>query len=98
MDDEFLINILVAGKRYPITIRRSEEETFRSAAKWIDKKIVAYQERCEVPLDKQDVLALIALQSVVEQLNMEQKLDESPMNAKIQEWNDALERYLKENK
>lgn len=96
MDDEFLINILVAGKRYSITIRRDEEEVFRKAAKWIDKKIMAYQSMYETPLEKQDILALIALQAIVEQLEMERKNDTSPFEIKIQELNNELEKYLKD--
>ena len=93
MDDEFLINILVAGKRYSIMIRRDEEEMFRKAAKWIDKKVMAYQGKYETPLEKQDILALIAL---VEQLEMEEKNDMSPFEEKIQELDNELEKYLKD--
>lgn len=96
MDDEFLINILVAGKRYSIMIRRDEEEMFRKAAKRIDKKVMAYQGKYETPLEKQDILALIALQAVVEQLEMEEKNDMSPFEEKIQELDNELEKYLKD--
>ena len=96
MDDEFLINILVAGKRYSIMIRRDEEEMFRKAAKWIDKKVMAYHGKYETPLEKQDILALIALQAVVEQLEMEEKNDMSPFEEKIQELDNELEKYLKD--
>ncbi len=98
MDEEFLINILVAGKRYSITIRRDEEEIFRKAAKWIDRKIMTYQSKYEIPLEKQDILALIALQAIVEQLEMEEKNDESLFEMKIRELNNELERYLKDTK
>ena len=32
MDEEFLINIVIAGKKYPLTIKRHEEELARAAA------------------------------------------------------------------
>ena len=44
MDEEFLINIVIAGKKYPLTIKRHEEELARAAAtgsilrsRWIRK-------------------------------------------------------------
>lgn len=30
MDEEFLINIVIAGKKYPLTIKRHEEELARA--------------------------------------------------------------------
>ena len=39
MDEEFLINIVIAGKKYPLTIKRHEEELARAAADQINSKI-----------------------------------------------------------
>ena len=57
---------------------------------------MAYQGKYETPLEKQDILALIALQAVVEQLEMEEKNDMSPFEEKIQELDNELEKYLKD--
>ena len=37
MDEEFLINIVIAGKKYPLTIKRHEEELARAAADQISR-------------------------------------------------------------
>ena len=44
MDDEkFNIHLNVAGKYYPLTIKRRDEGTVRQAAKLINEKINTYQ-------------------------------------------------------
>ena len=40
MDEEFLINIVIAGKKYPLTIKRHEEELARAAADQDRKSVV----------------------------------------------------------
>lgn len=44
MDEEFLINIVIAGKKYPLTIKRHEEELARAAADQINSKILQYRQ------------------------------------------------------
>lgn len=95
MDDEFLINIWVAGRRFPMTIRRDEEESFRVAAKLIDQKILKYRDKYGTQLDTQSLLALIALQSYVEQIDLEKKSADSFFETKIRDLNGELETYLK---
>ena len=47
MDEEFLINIVIAGKKYPLTIKRHEEELARAAADQINSKILQYRQHFE---------------------------------------------------
>ncbi len=95
MNDTFLIHIEIAGKRYPITIKRNEEEIMRAAAKQINLKILQYQNKYGTRLDIKDLLAIIALQLSVENLTLEEKHDTSPFEEKIQELNRELDKYLK---
>ena len=44
MDDKFLINIEIAGTKYPLTINRQEEEVVRAAAAQINSKILQYRQ------------------------------------------------------
>ena len=37
---DFPLTLVVDGRKYPITIKKSEEEAFRSAAKTIDNKSI----------------------------------------------------------
>ena len=85
MDEKFLIHIEIAGRRYPITIRRDEEEIMRAAARQIDKKLLQYQSKYDSVYTTRDWLALI-----------EEKQDTSPFEKKIRELTDELDRYLKD--
>lgn len=78
-----------------MTIRRDEEESFRVAAKLIDQKILKYRDKYGTQLDTQSLLALIALQSYVEQIDLEKKRADSFFETKIRDLNGELETYLK---
>ena len=62
MDEEFLINIVIAGKKYPLTIKRHEEELARAAADQINSKILQYRQHFAVEVDTKDLLAMVAFQ------------------------------------
>ena len=56
------INIVIAGRTYPLSVNNTkEEEGMRKAATAINKLISMYEENYAVS-DKQDVLAMCALQ------------------------------------
>ena len=55
------IKVNIAGRVYPLTINREEEESVRLAAKRIEDSIKVFQENYAVK-DKQDLLAMTALQ------------------------------------
>jgi cell division protein ZapA (FtsZ GTPase activity inhibitor) len=57
------IKIAIAGRTYPLTIKREKEEFLRKAAKLIDEKIRDYEQNYSVR-DKQDLLAMCALHFV----------------------------------
>ena len=95
MDDKFLINIVIAGKKYPLTIRRQEEELARAAADQINTKILQYRQHFAAEVDTKDLLAMVAFQLSMQNLELEGKNDTSPFTDKIQELTTALESYLK---
>ncbi len=56
------INIVIAGRTYPLSVNNTkEEEAMRKAANAINKLISKYEQNYAVS-DKQDVLAMSALQ------------------------------------
>ena len=56
------INIIIAGRTYPLSVNNTkEEEGMRKAANAINKLIATYEKNYAVS-DKQDVLAMCALQ------------------------------------
>ena len=61
------INLLIAGRSYPLKIKPSEEEIVRRAAKRVNEKVQEFQEQYAAK-DKQDYLAMCALMSEVEVL------------------------------
>lgn len=61
MSDHLKIKVSIADRVYPLTIRRSEEESIRKAAKSISAMVKKYEEGYAVR-DKQDLLAMCALQ------------------------------------
>lgn len=80
MDDKLKIKISIADRVYPLTVDISQEEGLRSASKKIDSMIRQFEESYAVR-DKQDVLAMCALQlgAQVEQKQIESSagLDEA---------------------
>jgi cell division protein ZapA len=62
---ELSIKVIIAGRTYPLSIERDEEETVRTAANRINEAIRALQESYAVK-DTQDLLAMAALQLIIQ--------------------------------
>ncbi len=61
MSEKLKIKISIADQVYPLTVEPSQEEGLRSASKKIDAMIKQFEQSYAVR-DKQDVLAMCALQ------------------------------------
>ncbi|MFU8843514.1 MAG: cell division protein ZapA [Bacteroidales bacterium] len=59
--DELKITVVIADRSYRLTIERNEEEGVRKAANEINKKVKQYSENYAFN-DKQDLLAMVALE------------------------------------
>jgi cell division protein ZapA len=70
---EHSIKVSIAGRIYPITVRPDEEARVRTAAQRVDDNIDLLQRSYAVK-DKQDLLAMTALQMAAELLHSEQAL------------------------
>jgi cell division protein ZapA len=95
MDDKLSIKVNVADRYYPLKIERKDEEKIRKAARLINEKVLQYKQRY-LDKDAQDFLAMAALQFVTRVIEMEDRLDVSPIEQKLQDLNEELEEYLKE--
>lgn len=95
MDEEFLINILIAGKKYQLTIERQQEEIVRAAAAQLNSKLLQYGQHYGNGLDIKDLLAMVALHLSINNLELEGKNDTAPFTLKISELTAELEDYLK---
>ncbi len=63
--DKVSLKIIVAGRTYPLTIKKEEEEAIRKAADRINSNIKKLQGSYAVK-DMQDLLAMTALQIAVQ--------------------------------
>jgi len=97
MDEKLKIKILIADRVYPLTVELPQEEGLRSASKKIDVMIKQFEENYAVP-DKQDVLAMCALQfaSQSEQKQIDNAIDGEATIERIKKINAALDQYLKD--
>ena len=91
------INVVIAGRTYPLNVNNTkEEEGMRKAANAINKLISMYEENYAVS-DKQDVLAMCALQfaSKVEISSIEKDSNRREVVEKIKELTNLVDSHLK---
>ena len=94
MSDQLKIKLSIANRVYPLTINPKQEEGLRKATKKIEAMIGQFEQNYSVR-DKQDVLAMCALQFAAQ---VEQKsIDKEYVNEEIQEKLVALNNLLSEH-
>jgi len=95
MDGKLKIKVSVADRVYPLTVEPTQEEGLRSASRKIDAMIKQFEENYAVR-DKQDVLAMCALQfaSQVEQKQIDNTNDGLETIERIKRLNSLLDQYL----
>jgi len=77
--DHLSIKIKIADREYPMKVTSDDEEKVRNAGKLINEKLRSYREQFGID-DKQDLLAMVAFDSVVDKLEtekQEKEMDES---------------------
>jgi cell division protein ZapA len=97
MDEKLKIKISIAERVYPLTVELAQEEGLRSASKKIDIMIKQFEENYAVR-DKQDVLAMCALQfaSQSEQKQIDNAIDGADTIERIKKINSKLDEYLQD--
>ena len=70
--DELSIRIKIADREYPMKVKREEEERVRTAAKWVNDRLKTLKDQFGTD-DKQDLLAMVAFDSMVQKLAAEEK-------------------------
>lgn len=95
MSEKLKIKISIADRVYPLTVNPSQEEGLRSASKKIDVMIKEFEQNYAVR-DKQDVLAMCALQfaSQVEQKQIDNASVQEETVLKLENLNEKLAAYL----
>lgn len=91
MAEKLKIKLSIADRVYPLTIDPSQEEGLRKAAKNIEQLAKNFEKNYAVR-DKQDVLAMCALQfaSKIEQRSIEQMEDTTEVTAKLKALDELL--------
>jgi len=95
MSEKLKIKISIADRIYPLTVDYAQEEALRTASKKIDTMIKQFEQNYAVQ-DKQDVLAMCALQfaSQIEQKTIDIKAVGEDTKNKLFEIDQLLSEYL----
>ena len=94
--NELSISLPIADRSYRLAIDKEHEELFRKAAKLIDKRIKDYSGSYAYK-DKQDLLAMVALEYATGYLQNDQQLSENELQwrEKLLAIDHALDEQLK---
>ena len=95
MSDQLKIKLSIADRIYPLTINPTQEEGLRLATKKIEQMIKRFEKSYAVR-DKQDVLAMCALQfaAQVEQKEIDKESDTEQVEDKLKALNQLLVDHL----
>ncbi|WP_318643247.1 cell division protein ZapA [Flavobacterium ardleyense] len=93
--EKLKIKVSIADRVYPLTVDMAQEEGLRSASKKIEVMIKQFEENYAVR-DKQDVLAMCALQfaSQVEQKQIDTDSSSEETLLRLKKIKDLLVQYL----
>jgi len=95
MSNSLKIKLSIADRVYPLTIDPEQEEGLRKATKKIEEMIKRFEKSYAVR-DKQDVLAMCALQfaTQVEQKGIDKVNDQEHIEEKLEALNKLLQDHL----
>ena len=74
--EKLSVKIKISDREYPMKVSIEEEERIRKAGKLINEKLRIYREKFGID-DKQDLLAMVAFDSIVDRMESEGQLQSS---------------------
>lgn len=77
MSDSIRIILKIAGREYPLTIDRKDEEKYRKAAKEVNDLVTMFSK--SYGLDSENFLAMAALQLALKNIYYEDSMDFTPI-------------------
>ncbi len=92
-EDKITIRVSIAERYYPITIARSEEESFRLIAKQINEQLLQLKQRFPSK-DLQDYMAMSLLQYALRLKKTETPSELIELTQKIEQLNKTVEDFL----
>lgn len=95
MSESLKIKLSIADRVYPLTVNPSQEEGLRKATKKIEKMIKQFEQNYAVR-DKQDVLAMCALQfaAQTEQKMVNRDNDQVEVEEKLNALNQLIQQHI----
>ncbi len=95
MNQSLSIKLKLADREYPMQTDSDTESRLRKAAKVINEKVKEYRKQFGVE-DRQDLLAMVALDYAVETLTLTQENDsvQEMVSKKIDFWNQLIDSAL----
>jgi cell division protein ZapA len=93
--EELSIKIRIADRDYPMTVKRDDEERVRMASRLINEKLRSYRDQFGID-DKQDLLAMVAFDSLVEKMTSEEsyQLVEQTVQEKVNHLNHLVSQSI----
>ena len=95
MKQSLSIKLKLADREYPMQTNSDTEARLREAAKIINEKVKAYRKEFGIE-NKQDLLAMVALDYAVESLTLTEKNEDTKdlVSHKIDLWNQLIDSAL----
>lgn len=92
------IKVTIAGREYPLTVNEGEDVNVFKAAELLNTKLTEFENNYAVK-DKQDLLAMCALQFSAQYMLGEEKKtgDKNAVSARLTALNTLVSSYLDEN-
>ena len=69
---ELSIKIRIAEREYPMRVKEEEEERLRMVGKLLNERLKFFKDQFGIQ-DKQDLLAMVAFETMVEKLKLEEE-------------------------
>lgn len=92
-DNKMKINLLIDCQRYPLNIRREDEQLYRDAAKLIDKTLNKYRS-WRPELSSNQHWAMAALELAYAFISNKDRNDTQPYLKKLEELTEELDKYI----
>ena len=93
-NDTIKIKVKIADYTHPMTIKRSEEEMYRKAAKLVDRRYTNYKEAYKSISDENMILTFVALDFALQTLKLKEEKDVDIINEKIENLTKEIESFL----
>ncbi len=97
MNDEFVIQVNVAGKTYKLRCRRDQEQLYRVAVRQINDKILQYQSKYGKHVELNDLLSMALLHYSLGSVKAEKNEDITPVFDKLDDLNSDIEQFIRSN-